>query len=474
MRVLARSAGSRGLTELLLFHATFSAQALGCSDESFARNRHCFVMTRQRLAHRERPRASGQAATRALAVAVVMLFAAGCGPQSPPAAPRPAAKPNAQTAPTAPSQPVGPATVPSPPPADPAPARSGPVRGGQALTLLGTTIEPGTTTRITWSASKIFEGMNSETPVLVVNGTTPGPVLCITAAVHGDELNGIEMVRRVFQDLSPGELSGTAIGIPIVNIQGFRRGSRYLPDRRDLNRFFPGNPQGSSAARIAHSLFENIVRSCSALVDLHTGSYFRTNLPQVRADLGQPSVARLAHGFGGMLVLNNVAAPGTLRRAATDAGIPAVILEAGEPLRLQPKQVDQGVAGLRRLLRFLGMTRKATLLRQPEPVYYRSRWVRSDHGGVLFAVVRLGQTVKPGDILGNVTDPITNEQNLILAPVDGRVIGMALNQVVMPGFAAFHLGTESKPGPAPTDEVGKDRDIEALDRATPESPRDSE
>jgi len=331
----------------------------------------------------------------------------------------------------------------------PAPA-SAPVAqqgGGVPLELLGSVIQPGTSTRLMWSPNKVFEGMASETPVLVVNGAESGPTLCLTAAVHGDELNGIEMVRRVFQELAPASLKGAAIGIPIVNIHGFRRGSRYLPDRRDLNRFFPGNPQGSSAARIAHSLFENIIRHCTVLVDLHTGSFYRTNLPQVRADLGQPQVADMAHGFGGMLVLNSVAAPGTLRRAATDAGIPTVILEAGEPLRLQPKQVEQGVAGVNRLLSALGMTSKATLLRQSEPVYYRSRWVRADHGGVLFSVVRLGQTVRAGDILGNVTDPITNEQNLIYAQVAGRVIGMAVNQVVMPGFAAFHLGTESQPVP---------------------------
>jgi predicted deacylase len=317
--------------------------------------------------------------------------------------------------------------------------------------------------------------MSSETPVLVVNGQGAGPVLCLTAALHGDELNGIEMVRRVFQDLSPDSLKGSVIGVPIVNIHGFRRGTRYLPDRRDLNRFFPGNPQGSSAARIAHSLFAGIVRNCTVLVDLHTGSFFRTNLPQVRADLSQAAVADLAHGFGGMLVLNSEASLGTLRRAATDAGIPAVILEAGEPLRLQPKQVEQGVAGLTRLLRSLGMIRKATLLKQPEPVFYRSRWVRADHGGVLFSVVRLGQTVRAGDILGNVTDPISNEQNLIYSPVEGRVIGMAVNQVVMPGFAAFHLGTESQPGPqlalqepADADDIAKDGDVEAPDQNGPD------
>jgi predicted deacylase len=338
------------------------------------------------------------------------------------------------------AQPPDFAAVP-PPTADP-PSADGAETAAEFV-LLGQSMRPGTAHRLMWSASKIFEGMSSETPVLVVHGRSTGPVLCLTAAVHGDELNGIEMVRRVLHDLSPEALKGTVIGIPIVNIHGFRRGSRYLPDRRDLNRFFPGTPGGSSAARIAHSLFENIVRRCTALVDLHTGSFYRSNLPQVRADLTQPAVRVLAHGFGGMLVLNSEAAPGTLRRAATDAGIPAVILEAGEPLRMQPKQVEQGVAGLNRLLGSLGMKGKFQLLAQPEPVYFFSRWVRSDHGGVLFSVVRLGQQIRSGDILGTVTDPITNEQNLIYAPVDGRVIGMAVNQVVMPGFAAFHLGMET-------------------------------
>lgn len=405
---------------------------------------------------------------------IVSGWLAGCGP-TPTAPPAPAPEPGKPAAanppPAAPAplpeslpvpaitaaEPAAPATVEAPP-------------AGDSFELLGRRIAPGTSTRLMWSASRIFEGMSSETPVLVVHGRERGPVLCVTAAVHGDELNGIEMVRRVFQELSPEELKGTAVGVPIVNIHGFRRGSRYLPDRRDLNRFFPGNPQGSSAARIAHSLFENIIRRCTALVDLHTGSFFRSNLPQVRADLAAEPVAALAHGFGGMLVLNSEAAPGTLRRAATDAGIPAVILEAGEPLRLQPRQVEQGVAGLNRLMRSLGMIRKATLLKQPEPVYYRSRWVRANHGGVLFSVVRLGQTVRPGDILGTVTDPITNEQNLIYSPSEGRVIGMAVNQVVMPGFAAFHLGTEAQPGPAaatpaPTadDEARKAQDIESVE-----------
>jgi predicted deacylase len=271
--------------------------------------------------------------------------------------------------------------------------------------------------------------------------------LCLTAAIHGDVLNGIEMVRQVMHDLDPDKLRGAVIGIPIVNLQGFRRGSRYLPDRRDLNRYFPGNPTGSSAARIAHSLFQEIIRHCTSLVDLHTGSFYRTNLPQLRADLRYAKIREMTQGFGGIVVLHSVAAPGTLRRAATDAGIPTITLEAGEPLRLQTAKVGQGVTGIFKLLDTMDIVSRVQLLSPPEPVFYQSTWVRANHGGILFSVVRLGQEVDTGDVLGNVTDPITNTQNLIYSPAKGRVLGMALNQVVMPGFAAFRIGIETD-GPA--------------------------
>ena len=319
------------------------------------------------------------------------------------------------------------------------------------ITVLNQEIAPGTSTRLTWSPSEVFEGISTATPVLVVNGSQPGPTLCLTAAIHGDELNGIEMVRRVLHELSPKKLRGVVIGVPIVNLQGFRRGSRYLPDRRDLNRYFPGNPDGSSAARIAHSLFNEIIRQCDLLVDLHTGSFYRTNLPQLRADLRYRQVRELTQGFGGMVVLHSEGAIGTLRRAATDAGIPAVTLEAGEPLRLQSSKVSEGVDGIFSLLANTSMIRRVQLLGQPEPVFYESTWIRADHGGVLFGLVRLGQLVEAGDVLGTITDPITNEQNLIYATERGRVLGMAVNQVVMPGFAAFRIGIETD-GP-PTNSV---------------------
>jgi len=316
------------------------------------------------------------------------------------------------------------------------------------MEILGEIIPAGSNRRLLWSGGQAFDGTPGESPVLVVNGVGKGPTLCLTGAIHGDELNGIEMIRRVLQDLDPGRVKGAVIGVPIVNLEGFRRGSRYLPDRRDLNRYFPGNATGSSASRIAASLFNDIIRHCDGLVDIHTGSLNRTNLPQLRADLRDAAVREFANGFGAFMVLQSPGAAGTLRRAAVDAGIPAVTLEAGEPGRLQSAQVREGTAGIVRLLDALGIVNRMNLLTEPRPVYYRSTWVRSDYGGILFSLVRLGQIVSTGDILGTVTDPVTNSQNLIYSPVRGRVVGMALNQVVMPGFATFNLGIEADSGPS--------------------------
>ena len=224
----------------------------------------------------------------------------------------------------------------------------------EPLVILQTEVPPSTSTRLSWSPSQSMDGIAVPTPVLVVNGAKPGPLLCLTAAIHGDELNGIEIVRRVMYNLEPKSLAGTVIGVPIVNLQGFHRRSRYLTDRRDLNRYFPGNPTGSSASRIAYSFFEEIIRHCDALVDLHTGSFDRTNMPQLRADLRDPKVMKLTEGFGATVVLQSGGTDGTSRSAAVDAGIPAVTLEAGESMRLQEEAVAHGVNGLTTLMSKMG------------------------------------------------------------------------------------------------------------------------
>ncbi|MEX1267183.1 MAG: succinylglutamate desuccinylase/aspartoacylase family protein, partial [Woeseia sp.] len=333
------------------------------------------------------------------------------------------------------------------------------------LELLGEIVPPGSYRRLAWSATELFEGVPVSTPVLVVNGAVEGPTLCLTAAIHGDELNGIEIVRRVMHQLSPDKLSGSVIGVPIVNLQGFRRGSRYLPDRRDLNRYFPGNPRGSAASRIAHSFFTEIISRCDAVIDLHTGSFERTNLPQLRADLRNPDVVTLTQGFGATVILHSTPAEGTLRHAATAAGIPTVTLEAGGPSELELAEVQHGAKGIDTLLHTLGMVNRMRLWGDPEPVYYRSSWVRANRGGILLADVSLGTTVRQGDLLGTITDPMNNATTNLYSPFSGRIIGMARNQVVMPGFAAFHVGIQTEntvppasfePDPLAHDEAGSE------------------
>jgi uncharacterized protein len=329
--------------------------------------------------------------------------------------------------------------------------------------LLGTEVPAGTTKRLIWNSTAI-EGFVAPVPVIVVNGKGAGPVLCLTAAVHGDELNGIQIVRRVLDGLDAEELNGAVIGVPIVNIQGFYRGTRYLPDRRDLNRFFPGNTRGSAATRIAHSFFTEVVRSCSAVIDLHTGSLNRTNLAQVRADLRIPVVARMIQAFGATVVLQSSGDKGSLRRAASEAGIPSVTFEMGEPMRVQPEQVDHGVKALETLMYSLGMTRQRRYWGDPEPVYYASKWVRVDNGGILFSDVALGERVSEGELLGVVTDPISDKEHRVYAPISGRILGMALNQVVLPGFAVYRIGTETSKARVaiqPTDDADEEEDSDS-------------
>jgi predicted deacylase len=312
----------------------------------------------------------------------------------------------------------------------------------QGLELLGQPIAPGDQRRLPLPVSETFVGEEASTPVIVVAGTLPGPVLCLTAGIHGDELNGIEVVRRSLDRSKPDELKGTLIGIPIVNLAAFRRSTRYMPDRRDLNRFFPGRPRGSSAARLAHSVFERVIRSCDALVDVHSGSFHRTNLPQVRGDLRRPEVLKLARAFGSEIAIHNEGRFGTLRRAASEAGIPAITYEAGEPMRFQTDEIERGVRGVERMLVQLGM-RVAKSDDTPEPaLYYRARWIRVDDGGILASRAKLGDVVKANQVLGTVFDPISNEKSTIRSSHQGRVIGIALDQLVMPGFAAFHIATD--------------------------------
>lgn len=338
--------------------------------------------------------------------------------------------------------------------------------------ILNTEVKPNSSVKLMWNPDAVIGGFSEPTPVLVVNGATPGETLCMVAAVHGDELNGIEMIRQVIFDIDPSKLTGTIIGVPVANIMGFRRNSRYLPDRRDWNRYFPGNTRGSSASRLAHSFFSNIILHCDSIIDIHTGSFHRTNLPQLRADLSDERVAKLAQSFGNIPVLNSKGHQNSLRSAAIRAEIPAVTMEAGEPLAMQRNIVNEGVFAINTLLAKKGMYGKQSRWNRIAPVYYRSVWVRTNQSGILFSQVSLGQRVKADEILGTVTDPITNARSTIKSPYTGRIIGMALDQVVLPGFAAYHIGIQTPEAilieesqmnlPLEDDEDGDDAGVEDI------------
>ncbi len=307
-----------------------------------------------------------------------------------------------------------------------------------AFQILGVDVGEGERRLLWLEITESFAALPVRAPIHVVRGSGSGPTLCLFSGVHGDEVNGIEIVRRIIEEAEPGSLRGTLIGAPIVNVPAFRMGSRYLPDRRDLNRHFPGDPSGSSASRIANVVFQQIVSRCSHLVDYHTGSFRRSNIPQVRGDGGNETARSMMRAFG-IVGIDKRGRKGTLRRAAMDAGIPAVLFESGQPNLFDPGDVQAGVDGTLRLMRALNMIDDAPGGTVNTPLYRETIWVRVDSGGILLRAVEAGATVAKGDLLGTVHDPVESRRSEIYSPVTGQIIGLALDQVVMPGFGAFHI-----------------------------------
>jgi predicted deacylase len=310
-----------------------------------------------------------------------------------------------------------------------------------SLQLLGREIAAGTRSKFPFIPDRSYEASYLNMPVFVARGLTPGPTLCLTAGVHGDELNGVEVARRVFAETDPQELHGTLIALPAINAEGVRAGKRYLSDGRDLNRAFPGREGGSVATLIANAIFTKVLNHCDALVDLHTASNQRANLPQIRADLSDPAIRDLAIHFGVGIVVAGSGPDGSLRREAAKAGIPAIIYEAGEPLRFQEEEIDRGVQGVENVMAFLDMTEQADQAIPAASIYQRSRWIRTAayNGGFFFPTAKLGDIVSTGDSLGRIVDPLTDASYEVVSPLAGEVIGMAVPQPVLSGYALFHL-----------------------------------
>ncbi|MGF1605645.1 MAG: succinylglutamate desuccinylase/aspartoacylase family protein [Rhodothalassiaceae bacterium] len=277
-------------------------------------------------------------------------------------------------------------------------------------------------------------------PVRVVHGKKDGPVLFVAAAIHGDEINGIEIIRQVLASRTLSRLKGTVICTPIVNVYGFFNHTRYLPDRRDLNRSFPGSAHGSLTARVAHTFVEEIVKRASHGIDLHTGANHRTNLPHIRADLKDPETERLARAFGTPVAISADLRDGSLRQYAKELGVPMLLYEAGEALRFDALSVRAGVRGVINVMRALDMLPKGRATRTPEVIEARgSSWVRADRTGLMRTEVRLGDRVRKGDALATIYDAFGERQGQIASPYAGIVIGHTRLPVVNEGDALFHI-----------------------------------
>lgn len=305
--------------------------------------------------------------------------------------------------------------------------------------FMGNTVRAGERKVLEIEAAKLYTHSPLSIPVEIIHGKNPGPVLMVNAAIHGDELNGVEIVRQLIEKIDTNKLKGTLIAVPIVNVFGFIHKSRYLPDRRDLNRCFPGSEKGSLASRIAHTFFTDVAQKADYIIDLHTGAIHRTNLPQIRACLENDETLRMAKAFGTPVIIDAALRDGSLRAEAEKNGIPVLTYEAGEALRFEPIAIDAGILGIVRVMQELGMLRMSRK-KTPESVIAKStNWVRAENDGILRTMVTLGDRVTKNQVLAYISSPLGHVEITMKAPKDGIVIGQQTLPLVNEGDAVFHL-----------------------------------
>lgn len=302
------------------------------------------------------------------------------------------------------------------------------------------TIPLGTRTRLELPVARLAVGTMLSLPVEVVHGRQPGPTIWLSAAIHGDELNGVPIIRRTLQKLDPETLCGTVVAVPVVNVFGLVTESRYLPDRRDLNRNFPGRFNGALASQLAKLFMTEVVSQCDLGLDFHTGSGGRANLPQIRCNLDDRKTRIAARKFGGTLVLHSKLRDGSLRAAAGDLGIRCLLFEAGEASRLDNKAIQAGVDGTLRVMHHLGMISESPADSGKPPRLARtSRWIRAKQSGFLELVVPLGARVEKGAVVARVFSMLEDDEVVMKAPEGGYVIGHQTTALVHRGDAVVHF-----------------------------------
>jgi len=302
-------------------------------------------------------------------------------------------------------------------------------------------IHPGEVKKIDLPVSSLYTGSNVAIPVFIRCGKKPGPVLLISAAIHGDELNGIEIVSRLIQSKRLDRLHGTFIAVPMVNVYGVLNQTRYLPDRRDLNRSFPGSSSGSLAARVAHVFLDDVVSQCNYVIDLHTGAIHRSNLPQIRANLEDNETLELAQAFGAPVILNSNLRDGSLRQSAAEIGVKTLLYEAGEALRFDEVCIRVGVRGVLNVMRHLGMIRPSRNKKKPATPYiaHQSGWVRAPSSGFVSHRFNLGDWVEAKDVLAIINGQYGDPVGEVVAGLEGIIIGKQNIPLVQEGEAMYHI-----------------------------------
>lgn len=311
----------------------------------------------------------------------------------------------------------------------------------QVFRVGGVAVSAGTRAAIDLPITDLSTHTPVSMPVVVVHGRKDGPRLFVCAALHGDEINGVEIIRRLLQLSALRRLHGTLVAVPVVNVLGFLSQSRYLPDRRDLNRSFPGSARGSLASRLARLFLDEIVDRSTHGIDLHTGASHRDNFPQIRGNLDDPDSDRMARAFGVPVVINTGFREGSLRESAAERGVPVIVYEAGEALRFHEPSVRAGVKGVVRVMRALAMLpakKNPRVVREPL-IIRSSKWVRAPRSGLLRSVAPLGSQVRKDDVLGVIADPFGQNEVEVVATTDGIIIGKTNLPLVHEGDGLFHV-----------------------------------
>ena len=308
----------------------------------------------------------------------------------------------------------------------------------------GQKVAPGNRLETALSVGKDPMGQSADIPVQILHGSKKGPTIAVTAAIHGDELNGTGIIHHlVYGDdhipgtpddhIDPTQLSGTLILVPVVNVEGMMMGERTTPDGRDLNRLFPGSESGNQSRRLAHTLFTEVIQRSDYLIDLHTAPITRMNVPQIRADLDDAKCKKIARAFGTKVIMNSKGPKGSIRHEATKAGIPTILFESGTSHRFEPESLESGVLGILNVLAHLGMLKRDIIRPNWRIIVRKFRWVRAPVGGILHTLIVGGSTVKEGETIAYVTDPFGARVDDVTSPVNGYVVGLATTPLVRPG-----------------------------------------